>query len=164
MAEVVSSTGRRGVVSELYTSSSPNNLLAAVPCLALPCCLASFECYDEVFSDELRGAPRRRRPELEVRRAELELRQVTLPLRLSQDTEPVEAPRHREPASTWQVKAVQGERSRSPVRTDLVHPARTCALALLSLFVGKGLARGSRPRLTLLVHSLHWGFLVLRTS
>ena len=51
-----------------------------------------------------------------------------------------EAPRDRETASTWQVKAVQGGRSRSPERTALVHPARTCALALLSLFVGKGLA------------------------
>ena len=50
----------------------------------------------------------------------------------------------REPASTWQVKAVQGERSRSPERTALVHPARTCALALLSLFVGKGLALNAK--------------------
>ena len=94
--------------SWLYTSVSraqTNNLLpglAVLPCRAAwPCCLACLlggfrgARFSPTSSEELRGGRLR---ELSCRWAELELAQAGYPpspLQLSQDTEAVEAPRHR---------------------------------------------------------------------
>ena len=117
----------------------------------LPCLLGVFDggsvFSDEVFSDELRGGW-----ELSCRWAELELAHqagyCTLPL-LSQDTEAVEAPRHR--GTERQQAPGKSRRCKEDAHARLngLHWCTLHALALL-LFSLSSLAKGSRsrPRLT----------------